>query len=246
MKTTQLTILILFVLNSWINTAAFGQGVNKSGAGGSGRATKTTKPKPVGTQKSTILKAVTKTGSIPGTKTKPGSTSVKPAAKTQAPPAPAMSVTKKTEPPENSYNTAIGLRAGGTSGLTIKQFFATGTAAEGIFGIWPNAISITALYERYSQVGDINGMNWYFGGGGHITCGTGRLYYVYREGNRYYTYRYNYPGFGVGIDLVAGIEYKIPQIPFAFNVDIKPFIEMNRAGVLFTAFDPGLGIKITF
>lgn len=246
MKTTKLTILILFVLNSWINTTAFGQGTNKSGAGVSKPATRSTKPKTSGTQKNTILKTVTKPGTMPGTKTKTGATVKKPAAKTESPPIPPAAETKKIEPPENSYGTAIGLRAGGTSGLTLKQFFATGTAVEGIVGVWPNAISITALYERYAQVGEINGLNWYFGGGGHITYGTGRLYYVYREGNRYYTYRYNYPGFGVGIDLVAGIEYKIPQIPFAFNVDIKPFIEMNRAGVLFTAFDPGLGIKITF
>jgi len=244
MKTTKL-LLILFVFYSWINTAAFGQGINKAGTAGSKPAAKSTKPKAAGNQKNTILKTVTKSGSIPGTKTKP-STSVKPATKTKTPPVPVTAETKKVEPPENSYSTAIGLRAGGTSGLTLKQFFATGTAVEGIVGIWPNAISITVLYERYSQVGEVSGLNWYFGGGGHITYGTGRLYYVYREGNRYYTYRYNYPGFGVGIDLVAGIEYKIPQIPFALNLDIKPFIEMNRAGVLFTAFDPGLGIKITF
>lgn len=245
MKATKL-LLILFVLYSWINTAAFAQGGNKAGTAGSKPATKAVKQKAAGSQKNTILKAVTKTGSLPGTKTKPNAAVKTTATKTKAPPVPVKAETKKTEPPENSYRTAIGLRAGGTSGLTLKQFFATGTAVEGIVGIWPNAVSITGLYERYAQVGEISGLNWYFGGGGHITYGTGRLYYVYREGNRYYTYRYNYPGFGVGIDLVAGIEYKIPQIPFAFNLDIKPFIEMNRAGVLFTAFDPGLGIKITF
>ena len=74
---------------------------------------------------------------------------------------------------------------------------------------------------------------------------TNRLYYIYREG-RYYAYRADYPGLGIGIDGVAGAEYKLPAIPLALSFDIKPFIEINNSGVIFTTFDPGLGIKLTF
>ncbi len=170
---------------------------------------------------------------------------------------------KKTEPQNNKiskkepvhtlsdngfedYRNAIGLRAGQTSGVTFKHFFTSNNAMEAILGIWPNAVGLTGLYEKYVPFGDVRGLNWYFGFGGHFSVTTGRLYYVYREGNRYYTYRYNYPGIGIGIDGVAGAEYKIPSVPVAISFDIKPFVEVNSAGVLFTSFDPGLGIKVTF
>jgi hypothetical protein len=146
----------------------------------------------------------------------------------------------------NPYNNAIGLRAGETSGLTFKHFFGTNQAGEGIFSVSPNAVGLTGLFEKYVPFTSISGLNWYYGAGAHVTFGTGRLYYVYREGNRYYTYRSNYPGFGAGLDGVVGAEYKIPKIPFAISFDIKPFVELNNAAVIFTALDPSIGIKVTF
>lgn len=146
----------------------------------------------------------------------------------------------------NPYNNAIGLRAGETSGLTFKHFFGTNQAGEGIFSISPNAVGLTGLYEKYVPFINIPGLNWYFGAGAHVTFGTRRIYYVYHEGNRYYTYRTNYPGFGAGLDGVVGAEYKIPRIPFAISLDLKPFVELNNASVIFTALDPSIGIKVTF
>ncbi len=147
--------------------------------------------------------------------------------------------------PQNktNYNTAIGLRAGGTSGLTIKHFFGSANAIEGIVGIWPNTISLTGLYEKNVGAG-VAGLNFYYGGGAHISAGTNSYYDYRRDG--YYYYRYPNGSPGLGIDGIVGLEYKIPPIPIAISLDLKPFVEVNSIGRIYTAIDPGLGIKVAF
>lgn len=147
-----------------------------------------------------------------------------------------------------NYHTAIGLRAGGTSGLTIKHFVANGNAIEGIIGAWPNAFSITGLYEWHVPQAGAPGLKWYYGIGAHAAVYRD-TYYYYREGNNgrpYRYYRYVGNGTGLGIDGILGLEYKIPPIPFAISLDIKPYVEFNTNNAIYTAFDPGLGIKFTF
>src|SRR5438105_2680843 len=65
---------------------------------------------------------------------------------------------------DGNYRNAIGIRMGGSSGLTIKHKFLSGNAFEGIVGFWPNALGLTGLYEMYVPTG-ATGLNWYFGGG---------------------------------------------------------------------------------
>lgn len=147
----------------------------------------------------------------------------------------------------SNYNNAIGLRIGETSGLTIKHFMnGSSHAVEGIIGITPYSAGITALYEQYVST-DVNGLQWYYGAGAHVNTGINRrVYYTYYNDNRYYVYRYNYPGIGVGIDGMIGAEYKIAKVPFAISFDLKPFIEINNSPNVFLALDPGLGFKFTF
>lgn len=152
----------------------------------------------------------------------------------------------RKNPSTVDYRNAIGLRIGETSGLTFKHFFSNSSAFEGIVGAWPYSLGITALYENYISSG-VNGLNFYFGGGGHLNTGYGRPgYYVYNNGDNRYYYRSRYPGFGIGIDGIIGAEYKVPKIPFALSLDLKPFVEFNNAPDVFFALDPGLGIKFTF
>lgn len=143
----------------------------------------------------------------------------------------------------SSYKTAIGLRAGETSGLTIKRFIGSNTALEGIVGVWSHGLSTTILFEKYTPAFNVNGLNWYYGGGGHIAFETSRTVYYYRNG-RYD--KYHDGSIGLGIDGLIGIEYKIPTIPFALSLDVKPFIEIISRGDIWISLDPGLGIKVTF
>ena len=151
------------------------------------------------------------------------------------------------------FNNAIGLRAGGTSGLTFKHFTSSNEAFEGILNIHGNGamgFSLTLLYEKYTRAFDEVGFNWYYGFGGHVAGFESGYYYSklygdpYRN-NRNYRY-YTNGGFGVGIDGVVGLEYKIKPAPIALSLDLKPFFEVNTRGYSILALDPGLGIKVTF
>lgn len=145
---------------------------------------------------------------------------------------------------KSNYRTAIGLRAGETSGLTFKRFLGNNSAFEGIISTWPYALGVTALYEKHEQAFDLEGMKWYYGGGGHAIFETARSYYWYR-GDRYFYY-HDRGGLGLGIDGIVGLEYKIKPIPFAVSLDIKPFAEVLTDGGLYMSLDPGLGIKVAF
>lgn len=138
-----------------------------------------------------------------------------------------------------SYNTAIGIRGMGTSGLTIKHFKSSTTAFEGIIGFYPNAFSATLLLEKYTPAFDVAGLNWYYGIGGHIATQSD---VIRGEG----LYRRETTGFGVGVDGIFGMEYKIQEVPIAISLDLKPFLEVIDNGDAFIALDPGLGIKVTF
>lgn len=145
---------------------------------------------------------------------------------------------------QSNYKTAIGVRAGGTSGLTVKHFTSSSTALEGIVGIWPYGFSLTGLYEKHANAG-VSGLNWYYGGGAHIAAHNG--YYHYRPHPVYYERRYYRSGdVGLGVDGIVGLEYKIPPIPIAISLDLKPFIEVTTRGNAFFSLDPGLGIKVAF
>ncbi|SHJ60801.1 hypothetical protein SAMN04488028_101656 [Reichenbachiella agariperforans] len=137
------------------------------------------------------------------------------------------------------YQTAVGVRGIGTSGLTIKHFTKRSTAIEGIIGFYPNAFSATVLYERYASAFDVRGLNWYYGVGGHIATQSD---VVDNEG----IYRRESSEFGLGVDGIFGIEYKIQNVPIAVSLDFKPFVEVATDGDAFMALDPGLGIKVAF
>jgi hypothetical protein len=138
-----------------------------------------------------------------------------------------------------SFKTAVGFRVGSTSGLSIKHFVGPYKALEGIVGFWPNAVTTTLLYEVYAPAFELQGLNWYYGAGGHLAFES-RSYY--NDGRRFE----RSDRFGVGVDGILGLEYKILPIPFAISLDVKPFVELGTNGNIYTHLDPGLGIKFTF
>ncbi len=120
------------------------------------------------------------------------------------------------------YDFAIGLRTGGTSGLTLKKMNPS-SAIEGIVGFWHDGLSVTLLWEKYAPAFNEHGFNWYYGGGGHIAFygddfdGRGASWY-----NHYYDE--DDGGVGFGIDGIVGLEYKIPNVPIALSLDLKPYL----------------------
>lgn len=102
---------------------------------------------------------------------------------------------------------AIGLRAGETSGLTLKHFFANTNAIEGIISVWPYTLGVTGLYE-FNKPTKAVGLNFYYGLGGHVNIGTARYraYYLYRDRDYVYVRRSN--EVALGVDFIGGLEYK--------------------------------------
>lgn len=139
------------------------------------------------------------------------------------------------------YRTAIGLRAGGTSGLTFKHFSSSHNAFEGILSFWNRGIGFTGLFEKHSHTG-ARGLKVYYGAGAHAAFYNRNGYYRYYDGY-YYTYD---AGVSLGIDGIVGIEYKIPPIPIAISLDLKPFMDIHNSGAVGFAIDPGLGVKVAF
>lgn len=143
------------------------------------------------------------------------------------------------------YNFAIGLRAGETSGITLKKSIGGSAAIEGIVGLVPYGGSITVLYEKHQSAFNVSGLNWYYGLGGHVGIYESHrwIYYRYNRNrwDRYYVYDNR---FTLGIDGILGLEYKIPGAPIAFSLDLKPYIEFGNRGGIYTSLDPGLGIKV--
>jgi hypothetical protein len=145
-----------------------------------------------------------------------------------------------------TYSNAIGIRAGGTSGLTYKHLMNSNNGLEFILGFWPQSIGVTGLFEKHVESG-LGGLRFYYGGGAHFTVETNRpVYRKFNDNGQEYVYRYGKNGFGIGIDGIVGLEYKIPVIPVALSVDLKPFIETTNYGGIYTAIDPSLGIKFAF
>jgi hypothetical protein len=145
------------------------------------------------------------------------------------------------------YRTAIGLRGGELGGLTFKHFSRSDRAIEAILGLGyrdPRILSFTLLLEKHVPALNVNGMRWYYGGGGHVTLvGDSDGYFEFPWGRRYY---YENRAIGLGIDGIFGLEYKIPPIPFAISLDFKPYIEVFSGGGFIWSLDPALGLKITF
>lgn len=136
------------------------------------------------------------------------------------------------------YKTAIGVRAGGTSGLTFKRFISSQNAIEVI--VWGNRnwLGITGLYEFYKPAFNTAGLNWYYGVGAHVN--------FYDNSWGWSKNQYNENVIGLGVDGIAGIEYKIKPIPIALSLDLKPNIEVYTNGNLGWHLDPGFGIKFAF
>jgi hypothetical protein len=140
---------------------------------------------------------------------------------------------------DEDYRFALGLRAGETSGITFKFPIKNSANIELIAGFWYDWFNLTALYEKTANAFDVVGMNWYYGGGGHISFLTNDL----RNDGRFYSRGEDY---AIGLDGIVGLEYKIPPIPLAVSIDLKPLFEVYRNGDVYFGIDPGLGIKFTF
>lgn len=130
---------------------------------------------------------------------------------------------------QSNYKTGIGIRGGGyENGLTIKHFTNSSTAIEGILGFRPGVVVVTGLYEKHAVAFSEPSVNWFYGAGAHIGAINGNRYYRGYGNDR--LYRDN--SLLLGADGILGLEWKIPEIPFALSVDLHPRLELAKGPFL--------------
>ena len=139
-----------------------------------------------------------------------------------------------------NYKTGVGIRGGGyENGLTIKHFTNSSTAIEGIFSFRPGVFLVTGLYEKHAVAFSEPSVNWFYGAGAHIGGVDNERRYNYYGRDRGYDSRLL-----LGADGILGLEWKIPEIPFALSVDLHPRIELAN-GPYFD-LEPAASLRFTF
>ncbi len=152
-----------------------------------------------------------------------------------------LAVVSNAQNTSSNYQTAVGIRAGGTSGITVKHFIASNQAIEGIVGLWNNGFGATVLLEIHESAGE-PGLNWYYGAGGHIAVWDNSG----RNGRDAWFYNNRIDGIALGVDGIVGLEYKIQPIPIAISADLKPLLGIHSGGNIHFGLDPGIGVKFVF
>lgn len=139
------------------------------------------------------------------------------------------------------YNTAVGVKFGGyENGFSVKHFLQPTTAVEGILGFRNHGVVITGLYELHQQAFKVDKLKFYYGFGAHIGSAGKGYYKRFGSDDEYYGDN----RLLLGADGVLGLEYKLPDAPIAFSLDLNPRVELATGP--FFDLAPGLGLKYTF
>lgn len=132
------------------------------------------------------------------------------------------------------YKTAIGLRAGAASGISVKHFLSDSKAIEGILSTRWQGFNITGLYEIHKSTNTAQ-LNWYYGYGAHIGFWNGANV-SWADDNDDYSV--------IGIDGVIGLEYTFKDLPINVSLDWKPAINLiGYSGFWADGF--GLSVRYT-
>jgi hypothetical protein len=126
-----------------------------------------------------------------------------------------------------TYTTAVGLKMY-PGALSIKHFIADDRAVEGLAFISQDGFRLTGLYEIHNDLGSVEGLKWYVGGGAHLG---------------FWSDRYGTVSFGV--DGVLGLDYKIKGAPLNLSFDWQPSFNFIGYNYFESAWG-GLGIRYTF
>ena len=115
------------------------------------------------------------------------------------------------------YKTALGLRAGTSSGLTIKHFVGAKAAFEGLLTTKWDGFDMTGLYEVHNRAFDVDHLNWYYGFGGHVGFWNGTNTPWGEYGTTYAV---------IGAVGILGIEYTFDEVPINIGLDWKPVLNI--------------------
>lgn len=109
-----------------------------------------------------------------------------------------------------SYKTAIGGKFY-PGAVTLKHFLDKKYAVE-VLGYFNNGNRVTFLIEKNKSLGDVPGLKWYYGFGGHVSMYDKSV----NQGKTYF-----------GIDGILGLDLKIKDAPLDFALDWQPSFEIG-------------------
>ncbi len=148
------------------------------------------------------------------------------------------------------YDRAAGVRPGHTSGITYKKFLNEDEAIDLMVSGRRDGTQFTALYEFHSpmEVGFEQSFYFYYGIGGHlgyerfddlnkVIVNDDPLEFIFEEKSY----------FSMGVDVIAGVEYRYLSAPMTIAFEIKPyfnFISMRYTKSQF--WDAGFSVKYVF
>ncbi|APQ16329.1 hypothetical protein [Maribacter hydrothermalis] len=129
---------------------------------------------------------------------------------------------------QSDYTFAAGLGLDVFSGATLvgpsaKYFFAEEHAGQAELMFESGLTTITALYEYHGAISGADGLKWFAGAGPSIL--------LFGDGI----------GSEIALRPVAGLDYKINNVPLAFSFDWRPFIGLGDLTNEIGAF--GIGIR---
>lgn len=148
------------------------------------------------------------------------------------------------------YDRSAGLRLGGTSGITYKKFIVDEQAIEFILSGNNNGIQVNALYVYHTpmQIASNENFYFYYGLGGHLGF---EEYSEFKKelvsANPDYFFYQKESYFTMGVDALAGVEYRLFSVPVTFSIDVKP--SFNFIGLRYTKarfWDTAITIKYIF
>jgi hypothetical protein len=134
-----------------------------------------------------------------------------------------------------TYTTAVGLKMY-PGALSVKHFIANDRAVEGLAFISQDGFRLTGLYQVYNDLGSVEGLKWYVGGGAHLGIWSDHWKTQYPDRNG---------GVSIGVDGVLGLDYKIKGAPLDVSFDWQPSFNFIGYNYFESAWG-GLGIRYTF
>jgi hypothetical protein len=148
------------------------------------------------------------------------------------------------------YDRSAGLRLGGTSGITYKKFIVDEQAIEFLLSSRNNGIQATGIYVYHlpMQVSSDENFYFYYGFGGHVGLEQHNGFkkeVISGNPDSFFYKKENYVA--MGVDVLAGVEYRLFSVPVTFSIDVKP--SFNFIGLRYTQahfWDTSITIKYIF
>lgn len=150
---------------------------------------------------------------------------------------------------QSEYKSAVGGRVGIPIAGSIKHFISEAGALEGYLGFAGEGPAkytayyggtrfvIGAMYQHHFPIGDIDGLQWYVGGGPIVQ------FFNVKDNNN----PGDYSSTAIGINGVGGVDYKFRGIPLNVSADWMPVFFLSKTH--YPNFHPsygGIAARYTF